>query len=107
MKVITTSSMVVQAGGEVSLGPPCPVAPAAVAAAAISPGCWAGSPGWAPCLPQTVRIQTRKVRVATMTSQGWVEQNSPCDLNTFLTVLVSMARLVWERLELHRSETEI
>ena len=43
------------------------------------------------CLPHTVRIHTRKVRVATITSHGCVEQNSPWDRNTLRTVVVSIA----------------
>ena len=38
---------------------------------------WLSSAELAACLPHTVRIHTRKVRVATMTSHGWLAQNSP------------------------------
>ena len=69
MKVMTTSSMTVQAGGAAGDWP----------AASVSL-----------CLPHTVRMHTRKVRVATITSHGWVEQNSPWDLNTLRTVVVSI-----------------
>jgi len=69
MKVITTSSIMDQAGG-------------------LRAGVWPAT--CSACFPQTVRIQTRKVSVATITSQGWVAQNSPWLRNTFLTVGVSI-----------------
>ena len=60
------------------------------------------------CFPQTVRMHTRKVRVATITcdtastfghwiiptSQGWVAQNSPWLRNTFLNI--SFNACIWK-----------
>ena len=86
MKVITTSSMVVQ-GGWLSTSP---VPPSTLVSLMRSLD---SVPSL--CLPQTVRIQTRKVRVATITSQGWVEQNSPWLLKTFLTPLVNIL-VIWQ-----------
>ena len=86
MKVITTSSMVVQGGWGSGL----PVTPTTVVSLIRSP-----DSGPSLCFPQTVRIQTRKVRVATITSQGWVEQNSPWLLKTFLTPLVNIL-VLWQ-----------
>ena len=81
MKVITTSSMVVHGGCGSGLA----VTPTTVVSLMRSL-----DSGPSLCFPQTVRMQTRKVSVATMTSHGCVEQNSPWLLKTFLTPLVNM-----------------
>ena len=82
MNVITTSSIILQGGGlELLLESGCSTDVTFCKVQAMSE-----------CFPHTVRMHTRKVRVATITSHGWVEQNSPWDLNTFRTVVVSITR---------------